>query len=356
MKLSKNLLRVGSLAIVASMTTFASAQDEPSTDKPADKPTDRPTAEKRPKGERDGARRSARRGGGDPLMAALDADKNRELSTAEIDGAPTALLALDTNKDGSIGRDELRAGGQHDGAGGGMMARLDKNKDGKLALDELPESMQGRFAELDKNADGFLTEDEMKGLRGAGRGDRSGAGRRGDKPKTDGEAKPEDGAKPEGARPERGAGRGGEGRRGRGQGGRDGRGGQRGGGGSALARAIDMNKDGTIDAEEIKSSAASLKALDKNNDGKLTRDEVSGSRSAQFMSRLDKDGDGKISREEAPGRLADRFDDIDTDADGFIDSKEMDEMMKNFRRGGGRGRGGPEGGRPRGKQGDAGDE
>jgi Spy/CpxP family protein refolding chaperone len=40
-----------------------------------------------------------------------------------------------------------------------------------------------------------------------------------------------------------------------------------------LLEALDLNKDGTIDAEEMTKAAESLKKLDKNGDGKLTADE-----------------------------------------------------------------------------------
>ena len=41
-----------------------------------------------------------------------------------------------------------------------------------------------------------------------------------------------------------------------------------------ILAALDTNKDGVIDADEIAKSAESLKTLDKNGDGKLTEDEL----------------------------------------------------------------------------------
>jgi len=38
--------------------------------------------------------------------------------------------------------------------------------------------------------------------------------------------------------------------------------------------ALDVNHDGTIDADEISNSVAVLKSLDRNGDGKLTPDEL----------------------------------------------------------------------------------
>jgi len=51
----------------------------------------------------------------------------------------------------------------------------------------------------------------------------------------------------------------------------------RGGGGgaaNALFAALDTNKDGVLDAEEIANAPAALKKLDKNSDGKITREEL----------------------------------------------------------------------------------
>jgi hypothetical protein len=41
-----------------------------------------------------------------------------------------------------------------------------------------------------------------------------------------------------------------------------------------LMQALDANKDGTLDEQEIANASAALKALDKNGDGKLTPDEL----------------------------------------------------------------------------------
>lgn len=55
----------------------------------------------------------------------------------------------------------------------------------------------------------------------------------------------------------------------------------------------------------------------------------------------DADGDGKLSRAEAPGRMADNFDAIDTNQDGFLDAAEIEARPRpQF---GGR-PGGPDGG------------
>ncbi len=153
-----------------------------------------------------------------PVMKALDADGNGEISAAEISNASKALAALDKDGDGVLKSAELmpdfsqmgggRPGaGVAPGAGGGpgaggpgaggarggrasgggsrpsltdRLAEMDTNKDGKLAKDEAPEWMQGMFANFDTNGDGFATKEELeeatkriRSSRGGGRGGRS---------------------------------------------------------------------------------------------------------------------------------------------------------------------------------------
>jgi len=49
-----------------------------------------------------------RRGGGNPVIAALDANHDGEIDANEIANAPAALRKLDKNGDGKLTRDELR--------------------------------------------------------------------------------------------------------------------------------------------------------------------------------------------------------------------------------------------------------
>lgn len=62
-----------------------------------------------------------------------------------------------------------------------------------------------------------------------------------------------------------------QGQRPPGQGGQGGMGGQR--PMNPIIEALDANKDGTIDADEIAKASQALKKLDKNGDGKITQDE-----------------------------------------------------------------------------------
>lgn len=102
---------------------------------PADAPA-RPTGGKGPRGggkgpgEGKGPRSDGDKGGKgggrggpggravDPVMLALDADSNRDLSATEIANAPASLAAIDANKDGQLTRDELRPLDSGSGQGG----------------------------------------------------------------------------------------------------------------------------------------------------------------------------------------------------------------------------------------------
>jgi Ca2+-binding EF-hand superfamily protein len=73
-----------------------------------------------------------------------------------------------------------------------------------------------------------------------------------------------------------------------------------------------------------------LRTLDKNKDGKLDADELKAmrhqlieQRADHLIKQLDADKDGKISRSEAKGQLKKDFDRIDTNRDGFIDRDEL---------------------------------
>lgn len=148
-----------------------------------------------------------------PVLRALDADGDGEISKAEIEGASKALAALDKNGDGKLSRDEILpnfAGGfpGRPGAEGrpgqpGIAARFnpeemlrrlkeaDKNGDGKISKEEAPERMKENFDRIDANGDGQLEESEIKAmverLREAG-GRRPEGGRREGRP----ERKPEE--------------------------------------------------------------------------------------------------------------------------------------------------------------------
>jgi Ca2+-binding EF-hand superfamily protein len=118
-----------------------------------------------------------------PLMKALDANHDGELSADEIANAVAALKTLDKNGDGKLTRDELRpafAGPNAKGGFGpmrqegrrgpnaeGFIQRLmshDKDGDGKVSKSELPEPMQRIIDRGDTNGDGAIDEAEAKAL------------------------------------------------------------------------------------------------------------------------------------------------------------------------------------------------
>ena len=129
---------------------------------------------------------------------------------------------------------------------------------------------------------------------------------------------------------------------------------------------LDTNKDGKLSREELEKGAALLQPrrrpsdvvyfllemsdcdddcsgelqrmydvlqkADKNKDGKLDADELKAMRQQlieervdNIMKELDTNKDGRISREEARGPIRHDFDQIDTNKDGFID---RDELMR----------------------------
>jgi len=157
-----------------------------------------------------------------------------------------------------------------------------------------------------------------------------------------------------------------------GQRGGGGQGGQRGGGPrpvSPMMTALDVDKDGTLSAEEIANATKMLQTLDANGDGVLEASELApprgqgqgGSRGGgqggggrggdpservDRMMEMDADGDGKISAEEGGEKMARFFGHLDADSDGFVTRQEIEQMMSRRGGGGGAGRGGRGGGRP----------
>jgi len=82
--------------------------------------------------------------------------------------------------------------------------------------------------------------------------------------------------------------------------------------------------------EELQRAYDFLHKLDKNKDGKLDADEIKAGRErifsdrvASFIKRLDADKDGKISKKEARGLLKEHFDQLDKNKDGFLDKDEL---------------------------------
>jgi Ca2+-binding EF-hand superfamily protein len=180
-----------------------------------------------------------------PVLVALDANRDGEISATEIDNAAKALKTLDKNKDGKLTADELqpalggrgggsrgtgsRSGGSRGGEergsegrvapssgpergfqrgapGGGAMSAasrlmgFDENKDGKISKEELPERMQPLMTRIDRDKDGFLSKEELESMGGSGGRGPGGAGSRGPGGRAPGDT---GGASPQGERPKR---------------------------------------------------------------------------------------------------------------------------------------------------------
>ena len=155
-----------------------------------------------------------------PIIKALDADGNGEISTAEMESASTALATLDANSDGVLDTSELmparggrgeggprgprgegggggprgdRSEGGPRGEGGGRggdseafvnrMLENDTDGDGKVSLEEAPERMQNFFERLDGDSDGFLTREEITEASNRFNGGRGGGGGEGQRPR-----------------------------------------------------------------------------------------------------------------------------------------------------------------------------
>lgn len=157
-----------------------------------------------------------------PLLEALDTNKDGEISAEEIANAVASLKALDKNGDGKLTGEEIRPAfrgfGQPGGPGtpggpGGalspeaMLARWmeqDKNGDGKLSAEELGDRGPRMLEAADTNKDGLLDKAELEAygrqMMERFRGGQGGPGGRGNRPPGEGGARPEGGNRPQ--RPE----------------------------------------------------------------------------------------------------------------------------------------------------------
>jgi hypothetical protein len=129
------------------------------------------------------------------------------------------------------------------------------------------------------------------------------------------------------------------------------------GGSASILQVLDYNRDGKLQQGEIDMAVVILRRMDRDKDGEISASELSSpsNRPEGFAGRpnnrppgnpgqggqsrgripqfadLDKDGDGKISLDEAPERMAEHFDEHDTNSDGFIDKKEQDAVIEFIR-------------------------
>lgn len=139
------------------------------------------------------------RGGGDPIMEAIDTNRDGMIDEAELQNAVAALRTLDTNNDSRITGEELRGprgggrgqqrirpqGNRHPGqATGGQRGpqqgnglrqpwilvhanEIDLNKDEIISRDEIVGEATKAFAGYDANNDGKLSAAELSGRGGS---------------------------------------------------------------------------------------------------------------------------------------------------------------------------------------------
>jgi Ca2+-binding EF-hand superfamily protein len=97
-------------------------------------------------------------------------------------------------------------------------------------------------------------------------------------------------------------------------------------------KQADTNADGMISREEAKASLPRISEhfdeIDANKDGQVTTEELRAFHEKQrgdHWKKMDANGDGKVSREEAAKfpRLAQRFDQLDTNKDGLLSPDEL---------------------------------
>jgi hypothetical protein len=91
-----------------------------------------------------------------------------------------------------------------------------------------------------------------------------------------------------------------------------------------LGKALDPDKDGTMDLPEAKNAAAAVfDRLDRDHDGTLDARELRGRLDAKALATADPDKDGTIDKNEYLALVEQRFKAADPDNDGTIDAKEL---------------------------------
>jgi Ca2+-binding EF-hand superfamily protein len=155
----------------------------------------------------------------------------------------------------------------------------DKNGDGQLSKAEAPENLREHFAAIDTNKDGQLSRQELQQY-------------------ADREARRRPCAV------------------------------------EMLYFVVDSPAEGAPTVQELQQAYDMLRKFDKNHDGKIDAGAVAAYRKQRQKERLDaivkdldKDHDGKISMSEARGLLADEFDQLDKNKDGYLDRQELESAF-----------------------------
>jgi len=124
-----------------------------------------------------------------------------------------------------------------------------------------------------------------------------------------------------------------------------------------LMAVLDLNRDGSLSKDEIDNASASLRALDKNRDGRIDATELRPvgqpnrleptpettaekepqlSGFTRLIMESDKNKDGKVTKAELPENMRRIFENADANHDGFISVEEA-ELLGNPRTRGVRG-------------------
>ncbi|HTV25859.1 MAG TPA: hypothetical protein VMG12_44485 [Polyangiaceae bacterium] len=109
---------------------------------------------------------------------------------------------------------------------------------------------------------------------------------------------------------------------------------------AAQFKALDVNHDGRLTADESKLPPAAFQRLDTNKDHNLTLEELQampvmqGGRQQIEFERADLNHDGKLTRDESGRSAQERFDAIDTNKDGLITRPELEARVDAMMKGG----------------------
>lgn len=104
-----------------------------------------------------------------------------------------------------------------------------------------------------------------------------------------------------------------------------------------LMRALDTDKNGILDRNEISAAVKVMKKLDSNRDGRLTSTEVASNgahkenaRLLKYMMKRDKNDDGRLTKKELGQRFDEMFKQVDKNQDGFLTKVEILKSVDKF--------------------------
>jgi Ca2+-binding EF-hand superfamily protein len=162
-----------------------------------------------------------------------------------------------------------------------FIAQFDRNRDGFLDINEVPQEMRAVFAQIDSNRDGKLSAEELQQFFARN--------------------PPQPPAPPLAE--------------------------------VVIDTALDAGRDAN-DLADLQRAYELMRLIDTNNDGRITADEARAARPRLIERRADAiirgydtDKDGRISRQEAKGQLAQDFDRLDSNRDGFVDKAELTRAL-----------------------------